>query len=280
MRKEEHFTIWYKAVRETFTLNSILAAAGTAYFAFFSFFPLTLLIVAVASHWFDPLWVESELISQLEFIVPGITYLLGENLSSVIQARGSVTTSASLILVWSGSTLFSIIARVLDTIWNGQDVRSGIRYRGLSLLFVVGLSIIILPFLFIGTWITPLMKGLLPDIPVFLYRDAGVAISVLVSIAFFGLLYRFLPHAGPRWRDIWIGALAAGILWEIAKTFFVSYTANFLSSSNLVYGSVSAIIAFLTWVHFSGLIFFFGAYLGVGYSGASGVAKKVLANEA
>ncbi|MBT3337369.1 MAG: hypothetical protein HN975_06055 [Anaerolineae bacterium] len=43
-------------------------------------------------------------------------------------------------------------------------------------------------------------------------------------------------------------------------------TARFLSNSNLIYGSVSTIIAFLLWVHLSGLIFFFGAYLGKGYS--------------
>lgn len=270
MTKEEHFTIWRNAFRETFTLNSVLSAAGMAYFALFSFFPLILLVVAVASLWFDPLWVENEIVTQLEFVIPGITYLLGENLSKIIQSRGSVTTTASLLLAWSGSTLFSVVARILDTIWNGRDVRTGIRYRGLSLLFVVGLSIIILPLLFIETWLTPLIKGLLPDLPVFLYRDVGFIISILVNIALFGALYRFLPHAGPPWRDVWVGAFTAGILWAVAKSFFVSYTTRFLSTSNLVYGSVSAIIAFLTWMHFSGLILFFGAYLGVGYSGARG----------
>ena len=266
MKKEMHFTVWREAFKETFTLNSILAAAGTAYFAFLSFFPLVLLIVAVASRWFDPLWVENEIVSQLEFIIPGITRLLGDNLTKIVQARGSATTSALLILVWSGSTLFSIITRVLDTIWNGREARSGIRYRGLSLLFVMGLTLITLPLLFIGTWLTPLMKGFLPNVPVVLYQSVGFIVSVLINIVLFATIYRFLPHTGPHWRDVWIGATSAGFLWAIAKSFFINYTARFLSTSNLVYGSVSAIIAFLTWVHLSGLIFFFGAYLGVGYS--------------
>ena len=267
MKKEEHFRIWYKALRETFTLNSILAAAGMAYFAFLSFFPLVLLVIAVASQWFNPLWVEHEIIAQLEFIIPGIAELLGENLANVIQARGSVTTTASLLLVWSGSTLFSIVTRILDTIWSGRDVRSGFRYRGLALLFVGGLSVIVLPLLFIGIWVTPLLKGLLPDLPLFLYRNVEFIPALLINIALFAMLYRFLPHSGPRWRDVWLGATAAGILWTIAKRVFLSYTADFLSTSNLIYGSVSAIIAFLAWVHISGLILLFGAYLGVGYSG-------------
>ena len=267
MKKEEHFAIWHEAFSETFTLSSILAAAGTAYFAFFSFFPLMLLVVAIASRWFDPLWVENEIITQLEFIMPGITSLVGENIENIVQARGSMTTTALLILVWSGSTLFSIVARVMDSIWEGRDTRSPLRYRGLALLFVVGLSAVVLPLLFLGTWITPLAESWLPNIPSFLLSSSTFIISTFISIVLFGLLYRFMPHNSPAWHDVWIAAIATGFLWELAKRFFVNYIASFLTSSNLVYGSFSTIIAFLAWVHLSGLIFFFGAYLGKGYRG-------------
>ncbi|RPH56443.1 MAG: hypothetical protein EHM81_13135 [Chloroflexi bacterium] len=40
---------------------------------------------------------------------------------------------------------------------------------------------------------------------------------------------------------------------------------SYISVSNLVYGSVSAIIAFLVWAYLSGLIFLFGAFLSVAY---------------
>jgi uncharacterized BrkB/YihY/UPF0761 family membrane protein len=45
----------------------------------------------------------------------------------------------------------------------------------------------------------------------------------------------------------------------------LSFIAAYLSLSNLVYGSVAAIIAFLAWAYLSGLIFLFGAYLSVSY---------------
>jgi len=38
---------------------------------------------------------------------------------------------------------------------------------------------------------------------------------------------------------------------------------TFISTSNLVYSSVAAIIAFLTWAYLSGVIILFGAYLSV-----------------
>ncbi|RLD07462.1 MAG: hypothetical protein DRI32_00845 [Chloroflexi bacterium] len=265
MTIKEHLIVWRNALKESFSLDSILAAAGTAYFAFFSFFPLILLLVAVASRWFDPLWVESELIARLEFIVPGVANLLGKNIAKVIEARFSATATALILLAWASSSLFSIITRILDRIWSGEDVRSRMRYRGLALLLVGILSIVVLTFLFISIWIIPLLKSILPEFPLLLYQNLGFLLSVLVNIILFVMLYRFLPHASPNWHDIWIGATAAGTIWAIAKRFFVGYTARFLSTSNLVYGSVSTIIAFLVWVYFSGLIFFFGAYLGKGY---------------
>lgn len=266
MNIKDHFSVWLKAVRQSVALNSVLGAASLSYFALLSFFPLILLIVAIASHWFDPLWVESELITRLEFVMPGITQLVGSNLARLVEARSSVTTFASLLLVWSGSTLFSMLSRILDRIWNGTEVRAGIRYRGFALLFVGGLSVIILPLLFILNWITPLASGWFPPSWSLPSPVITLLFPPLVSILLFGLLYRLLPHAGPALQDLWSGAIAAGILWEIAKKGFVAYTANFISGSNLVYGSVSTIIAFLMWVYISALIFFFGANLALEYN--------------
>ena len=79
------------------------------------------------------------------------------------------------------------------------------------------------------------------------------------------VLYMMLPHGGSTWREILPGALGAGFLWELAKKAFLSFVSTYLSVSNLVYGSVAAIIAFLAWAYLSGLIFLFGAYLSVTY---------------
>ena len=44
--------------------------------------------------------------------------------------------------------------------------------------------------------------------------------------------------------------------------FFIT---GYISVSNLIYGSVAAILAFLLWAYLSGLIFLFGAFLIVSY---------------
>jgi membrane protein len=74
-----------------------------------------------------------------------------------------------------------------------------------------------------------------------------------------------LPHGAAAWRAILPGAVGAGLLWELAKKAFLFVVSTYISVSNLVYGSMTAIIAFLAWVYLSGLIFLFGAYLSVHY---------------
>ncbi len=263
---KDHAKIWLQALKQTLKIDTTLASAGIAFFALFSLFPLILLIVAISSFWFDPLWVESKLVTQLEFIIPGLSQLLGKNFERIIQARSSVTQLASLVLIWSSSTLFSIMARALDSVWSSREVRTGWRYRSMSLLFVIGISLIILPTIFIATTIIPIIDHFIPAFVSQAYTIITPLVSIVISSFLFGLLYRFVPHNRPVWREVWPGAIACGILWELAKRIFLHFTSRYLSASNLVYGSFSTIIVFLAWVYLSGIIFFFGAQLSAGYS--------------
>ena len=262
---QEHKSAWMHAFRKTFSIDTTLGAAGLAFFALLSVFPLFLLIIAIASLWYDPLWVEGQLVEQLEFVIPGFSNLLGENLEQIIKARGSVTQAASLVLIWSASSMFTIMARALDKIWNEQEVRTGFRYRGMALLFVAIGGLITLPALFILTTGLPIVAHYIHDLISILYVWLTPIISILISSLLFGLMYRFVPHHRPRWREVWYGAVTCGVLWEVAKIGFQYYISNYLSASNLVYGSFATIIALLTWIYISGLIFFFGAHLINGY---------------
>ena len=74
-----------------------------------------------------------------------------------------------------------------------------------------------------------------------------------------------LPHGSSTWHEILPGAMIAGLLWELAKKTFLLFVSTYISLSNLVYGSIAAMLAFLVWAYLSGLIFLFGANLSVSY---------------
>jgi uncharacterized BrkB/YihY/UPF0761 family membrane protein len=145
---------------------------------------------------------------------------LGQNIDDIILERGPVTGLASLVLVWSASTVFYILTSSLNEIWAVERRRPVWRQRGLA---------------------------------------------IMLDVVLFMLLYLMLPHGEATWREILPGAITAGFLWELAKSAFLFFISTYIVASNLVYGSVAAVIAFLTWAYLSGLIFIFGAYLSVAY---------------
>jgi membrane protein len=109
------------------------------------------------------------------------------------------------------------------------------------------------------------LQTLLPGLIIPMGSGVSLVLAVLLNVALFMVLYMMLPHGASTWREVLPGAIGAGFLWELAKKVFLSFVSTYISVSNLVYGSVAAIIAFLAWAYLSGLIFLFGAYLSVAY---------------
>ena len=84
------------------------------------------------------------------------------------------------------------------------------------------------------------------------------ALSYLVTVVLFIVVYRFMPKAEVSLRDTLPGAFLAGLLWELAKYIF-AWSVNYFHYDQ-IYGSVGAVVAVLTWSYVS-LILLFGAQL-------------------
>jgi membrane protein len=254
------------AAREALKPDSAVTAAAIAYFALFSLFPLTLLSISIASFSLGPLMDQQLIVQKLEFIAPALGQLLGQNIDEIIRARGPVTSVAFVGLIWSSSTLFYMLTGTLNEIWRSKRNRPVWKRRGLAILFVLAL---IGPVLFLislaGSMIANLLT-LLPDQIKPIGDGISFVVAIMFDIALFMALYSLLPHGTSTWREILPGAIGAGLLWELAKKGFLLFISTYISITNLIYGSVAAIFAFLTWAYLSGLIFLFGAYLSVFYS--------------
>jgi membrane protein len=82
-------------------------------------------------------------------------------------------------------------------------------------------------------------------------------ISFVVITALFALIFKVLPDAKTKWRDIWPGALASGILFMIGK-FAISF---YIGRSNVgsTYGAAGSLVILLLWVYYSAMILYMGA---------------------
>ncbi len=74
-------------------------------------------------------------------------------------------------------------------------------------------------------------------------------------------IYRFGPsRQAPRWSWITWGSAAAAVLWFVASVLFSFYAANF-GTFNATYGSLGAVIGFMTWLWISAITILLGAEL-------------------
>lgn len=253
------------AAQDTLKPDSVIYAAAIAYFALFSVFPLALLSIAFASYNLGSLMDQHLVVQRLEFIAPALGQLLGQNIDDIILERGPITIAAIAGLLWSASAFFYMLNRILNKIWATKHRHPVWQQRGLAVIIVLAL---VVPTLFLtsvaGSLITTL-RTLLPSSIIQVASSLSLGLAILLDIALFMVLYLILPHGNSTWRNILPGAIVAGLLWELAKKAFLLFIATYISASNLVYGSVAAIVAFLTWAFLSGHIFLFGTYLNLRY---------------
>jgi membrane protein len=254
-----------RAVNEVLKPDTAITAAAIAYFALFSLFPVILLSISIASFSLDSSMEQQLVIHRLEFIAPALGQLLGKNIDEIIKARGPVTGVALAGLIWSASTVFYTFTHTLTEIWGDKHHRAMWKRRGLAILFVL---VFVGPILFLASLASSmvvLLRAWFPAPAISMGGIVSLVLSILLDIALFMVVYMMFPHGASTWREILPGAIGAGLLWELAKKTFLFFVSTYISASNPVYGSVTAIIAILTWAYLSGFIFLFGVYLSVSY---------------
>jgi len=90
-------------------------------------------------------------------------------------------------------------------------------------------------------------------------------VSAFLLMAFlFACIFKFLPDAKIRWRDVGVGALVTSLLFVLFRGLIGFYLGNNDMAS--VYGAAGSVVIILTWVFFTSQIIFFGAVFTFVYS--------------
>jgi membrane protein len=96
------------------------------------------------------------------------------------------------------------------------------------------------------------------DLMLRIARWPAMFVAVALALA---LIYRYGPsREAPQWRWITWGSAAAAVLWLVASALFSWYAASF-GKFNETYGSLGAVIGFMTWLWISAIVILLGAEL-------------------
>ena len=241
-------------------------AAGVAYYAIISIFPLLLGLIAVFGFFLPSLNLQDQLLKFVGNNIPGATDILKDNIANVIKLRGVMSILSIVILFWSASALFSSISLAINRAWNVIRHRNFFIRKASELGMVFGTGILFLLSLGASSIIT-IMHGVL-NLPttslVIVYISTKLAAFLLIFLVFL-LLYKFIPNTKTYWRGVWPGALLVALLFELARTLFIFYLDN-IANYQLIYGSITSIIVLLVWIYYSSLIMILGAEFTFQYS--------------
>ncbi len=87
---------------------------------------------------------------------------------------------------------------------------------------------------------------------------AGKLLPFILTIATFTFIYILVPNTKVAFRSALVGALNAGIIWELTSWLFTGFIAN-SSNYTAIYSSFAILIIFMLWVYASWLILLTGA---------------------
>jgi membrane protein len=255
-----------------------IMARSLAYYALFAVFPAILALIVVASAVLESEEVQQGVLALVSQYMPIAQEVVVANIEQLLRTRETVGLIALVGLVWSASGVFSAIFRSVNRAWGIPKSRLVLSEKlyGLVAMLVFGsfflLTLSIGPVVsLIRAWQVPIL-GWQPAAP--LAAQAGTdrlvswlsaLVPAVLSVGAFILMYRTMPRAPVRWRDVWLGGLVAGLVWEVGKQLFTWYVGNF-AGYNVIYGSVGTIIVFLLWSYLSAQIFLLGAEFTAEYS--------------
>jgi len=275
--------IW-SVLKQTFTdfaaLGITRMAAALAYYTVFSIAPMLLVIITVCSVFFGREAIEGKIYHQIQSFV-------GSDAAAQIQlliknaALSPNITLASVVgvvtLILSATGVFAEIQSSINTIWRlkANPKKGGIikilLTRLLSFSMIVSLGFILMVSLIVNAAMDALVDRLthiFPGITVYLTYAINIILTFITTSLLFAIIFKVLPDARIKFKDIRAGAITTAILFMIGRAAIGFYLGHSKVSST--YGAAGSLVVILLWVYYSAIILYFGAAFTKAYVSRNG----------
>lgn len=256
----------WRVVRSLSEDRVLAEAAGVTFYALLAIFPAIGALVALYGLFADPVTVERQVDALSGFLPGGGLEILREQMHRVASGGrtqlglGFVTGLA--LSLWSANQGTKAMFEALNVVYDEAEKRGFFRLNLTSLAVTLG--------------------GIL-----FLLLALGAVVALPVALQFIGLprrlewvlqfarwplllggvalvlaaLYRFGPsRENPRWQWVSWGSALAALIWIAGSVAFSWYVENF-GNYNKTYGSLGAVIGFMTWIWLSSAVVLLGGEL-------------------
>jgi membrane protein len=247
--------------------NALKFSASLSYYTLFSLAPMLIIVIAISSIWMGKDAAEGYLYGQFEGLLgpKGSTQLQEMIGNAYVSGDTPLATTVGIATLLLGATgVFLEIQDSINSIWSvrAKPKRGWLKFifnRLLSFSLIVGIG-----FLLLVSLVLSAMLAVVYDFVDQHFR--GVAwLSWLISniinmgaiVLLFSVIFKVLPDATLKWRDVFIGAIFTAVLFLLGKWGINYYLSR--SSTVSVYGVAGAIVLLILWIYYSSAILYFGA---------------------
>lgn len=255
--------------------NPMNYSAAIAFYTIFSLPGILIVTVYVVGLFYNEELVQSEIFYQ-------IRSLIGEQSATEIEkilanaersGEGAIARTVGVItLLFSATTVFASLQQALNRIWGlkAKPEKGWLKFilnRLLSLSMIISVGFLLLVSLVVDAMVV-IFQDYLADyfagISTFLLNTFNVLFSLgLVTLAF-GFIFKVLPDARIKWKDVGIGAFSTTLLFIGGKYLISFYLGN--SSLGSTYGAAGSLVLLLIWIYYSSTIMLLGAEFTFVYS--------------
>ncbi len=249
-------------------------SASLAYFTLFSIAPLLLVIIHIINFIYSEKNAEGQVIKQIEaFVGTESAHQLEMVLKNMNATSGSTLFGiiGIVVFIYSATSIFTEIKSSINHMWSirARPRRGWLKIvtdRLLALVFIAGVGVLMIASLILNVVVDAITSRLqdfhylhdyLGNVNVAMIAIINTAALFIIVTIMFAVLFKVLPDANIKWKDILVGASFTGVLFIIGKLLITWY----LSSSRLIsaYGAAASLIILLSWIYYSALIVYFGA---------------------
>jgi membrane protein len=261
----------WRAVNEFYEADDLTYAASIAYYALLSLFPFALIIVSILG---SVTAAEESRQKVLLFVLryfPGQFDFITNQLDAFRQNPIRLGVSGGILLVWGALGVFGAISTAVNHAWGVEKNRSFWSHRVFSFLMLLTAGLMLMVGLLGATAVQIIearwFSGVSENYPAlrvmegYLIRYTLLLLPALV----FGLIYYFVPNVKVLVKDVWLGGLITGLLWDAGFTGF-SWFVRDASRFTRIHGSIATVIVFLIWVYSSAVILLWGVEFTAYYS--------------
>lgn len=262
------------------TLGITRMSAALAYYTIFSIAPMLLVIITISSQVFGRDAIEGKIYGQIKTYVGSDAAVQIQELIKNATISGGVTFASVIgviALLFAATGVFAEIQASINTIWRlkAKPRKSGIlkvlKTRLLSFSMIITLGFILMVSLAVNAVLDSLIDRLIalfPGLTVYVTYTINVVFTFIIISLLFGIIFKVLPDARIKWRDVRMGAFVTALLFMVGRFAIGYYLGHSKISST--FGAAGSMVILLLWVYYSSIILYFGAAFTKAYSQRNG----------